>query len=94
MESLCILYCIQEANNSNNGRAAHSAWRNYDDFNEYFWFVLKRAFLLFLPVPFFFFVFYFILLHMYRSRSCFELSWPPADGSKFLRQPAKRKRVS
>ncbi|XP_043723776.1 callose synthase 10 isoform X2 [Telopea speciosissima] len=22
---------------SNNGKAAHSAWRNYDDFNEFFW---------------------------------------------------------
>lgn len=26
-----------EAANNNNGKAAHSAWRNYDDFNEYFW---------------------------------------------------------
>ncbi|XP_020112888.1 callose synthase 10 [Ananas comosus] len=26
-----------EAANNNNGQAAHSAWRNYDDFNEYFW---------------------------------------------------------
>uniref|UniRef100_A0A453QDB6 1,3-beta-glucan synthase n=1 Tax=Aegilops tauschii subsp. strangulata TaxID=200361 RepID=A0A453QDB6_AEGTS len=52
-----------EANNNNDGKAAHSAWRNYDDFNEYFW-----------------------------SRSCFELSWPPAENSKFLRKPAKRKR--
>lgn len=26
-----------EATNNNNGRASHSAWRNYDDFNEYFW---------------------------------------------------------
>ncbi|KAM0831456.1 hypothetical protein ACQ4PT_065529 [Festuca glaucescens] len=26
-----------EAANNNNGRAAHSAWRNYDDFNEFFW---------------------------------------------------------
>ncbi|XP_074292592.1 callose synthase 9-like [Silene latifolia] len=26
-----------EANNNDNGRAPHSAWRNYDDFNEYFW---------------------------------------------------------
>ncbi|TVU09023.1 hypothetical protein EJB05_42462 [Eragrostis curvula] len=51
-----------EADNSNG--KAHSRWRNYDDFNEYFW-----------------------------SRSCFELSWPPAEGSKFLRKPAKRKRT-
>ncbi|XP_071712426.1 callose synthase 10 [Rutidosis leptorrhynchoides] len=27
----------QEAARNNNGKAAHSAWRNYDDFNEYFW---------------------------------------------------------
>ncbi|RXH96125.1 hypothetical protein DVH24_008625 [Malus domestica] len=26
-----------EAAGNNNGKAAHSAWRNYDDFNEYFW---------------------------------------------------------
>ncbi|XP_021771976.1 callose synthase 9-like [Chenopodium quinoa] len=26
-----------EASNNNNGRAPHSKWRNYDDFNEYFW---------------------------------------------------------
>ncbi|CAI9106685.1 OLC1v1005889C1 [Oldenlandia corymbosa var. corymbosa] len=26
-----------EALNNDNGRAPHSAWRNYDDFNEYFW---------------------------------------------------------
>ncbi|KAL8159934.1 LOW QUALITY PROTEIN: hypothetical protein V2J09_001471 [Rumex salicifolius] len=26
-----------EARSSNNGRAPHSSWRNYDDFNEYFW---------------------------------------------------------
>ncbi|XP_021762040.1 callose synthase 10-like [Chenopodium quinoa] len=28
---------VQEAERNNNGRAAHSKWRNYDDFNEYFW---------------------------------------------------------
>lgn len=28
---------LQEAANNDNGRAPHSAWRNYDDFNEYFW---------------------------------------------------------
>ncbi|KAJ8436464.1 hypothetical protein Cgig2_000449 [Carnegiea gigantea] len=38
-----VLICItslgsrQEAANNDNGRAPHSAWRNYDDFNEYFW---------------------------------------------------------
>ncbi|XP_075514445.1 callose synthase 10-like isoform X2 [Primulina tabacum] len=27
----------KETENNNNGKAAHSEWRNYDDFNEYFW---------------------------------------------------------
>ncbi|KAH9720649.1 callose synthase 10 [Citrus sinensis] len=26
-----------EAARNNNGKASHSSWRNYDDFNEYFW---------------------------------------------------------
>ncbi|XP_073272361.1 callose synthase 10-like [Primulina huaijiensis] len=37
----CILPIYQtmlaEADRNNNGKAAHSTWRNYDDFNEYFW---------------------------------------------------------
>lgn len=34
----CITWLsLQEAGNNDNGRAPHSAWRNYDDFNEYFW---------------------------------------------------------
>ncbi|URD86787.1 callose synthase [Musa troglodytarum] len=34
----CICYIFHhEAASNNNGKAAHSAWRNYDDFNEYFW---------------------------------------------------------
>lgn len=28
---------VAEAARNNNGKAAHSKWRNYDDFNEYFW---------------------------------------------------------
>ncbi|XP_024025005.1 callose synthase 10 isoform X1 [Morus notabilis] len=28
---------VDEADRNNSGKAAHSAWRNYDDFNEYFW---------------------------------------------------------
>lgn len=27
----------KEAARNNNGKSAHSSWRNYDDFNEYFW---------------------------------------------------------
>ncbi|KAH8486791.1 hypothetical protein H0E87_025699 [Populus deltoides] len=36
---ICPIYqtIALEAERNNNGKAAHSAWRNYDDFNEYFW---------------------------------------------------------
>nr|XP_048330411.1 callose synthase 10 isoform X2 [Ziziphus jujuba var. spinosa] len=36
---ICPIYetMVKEAERNNNGKAAHSAWRNYDDFNEYFW---------------------------------------------------------
>ncbi|XP_062116060.1 callose synthase 10 isoform X2 [Humulus lupulus] len=36
---ICPIYKIMalEAERNNGGKAAHSAWRNYDDFNEYFW---------------------------------------------------------
>ncbi|KAF7838212.1 callose synthase 10 [Senna tora] len=35
---ICPIYetLSEEAARNNNGKAAHSAWRNYDDFNEYF----------------------------------------------------------
>ncbi|KAL0342358.1 UNVERIFIED_CONTAM: Callose synthase 10 [Sesamum calycinum] len=32
-----LMSVIKEASKNNNGKAAHSEWRNYDDFNEYFW---------------------------------------------------------
>lgn len=35
-----LLLLLQEAARNDNGRAAHSEWRNYDDFNEYFWLVM------------------------------------------------------
>ncbi|KAL6497170.1 Callose synthase 10 [Orobanche gracilis] len=36
---ICPIYeaLAAEAAKNNNGKAAHSEWRNYDDFNEYFW---------------------------------------------------------
>ncbi|OAY48210.2 callose synthase 10 [Manihot esculenta] len=36
---ICPIYDImaREAARNNGGKAAHSSWRNYDDFNEYFW---------------------------------------------------------
>ncbi|KAK4778668.1 hypothetical protein SAY86_006196 [Trapa natans] len=36
---ICPIYdtMAAEAARNDNGRAAHSEWRNYDDFNEYFW---------------------------------------------------------
>jgi len=37
MNSLFTFMDFQEAANNDNGKAPHSSWRNYDDFNEYFW---------------------------------------------------------
>ncbi|XP_024994756.1 callose synthase 9 isoform X3 [Cynara cardunculus var. scolymus] len=36
---ICPLYDViaAEAANNNDGKEPHSTWRNYDDFNEYFW---------------------------------------------------------
>lgn len=36
---ICPIYetMAAEAGRNNNGKASHSSWRNYDDFNEYFW---------------------------------------------------------
>lgn len=36
---ICPIYetLVAETERNKNGKAAHSAWRNYDDFNEYFW---------------------------------------------------------
>ncbi|KAL1209899.1 Callose synthase 10 [Cardamine amara subsp. amara] len=36
---ICPIYEVMSAETlrNNNGKAAHSEWRNYDDFNEYFW---------------------------------------------------------
>ncbi|KAI3696996.1 hypothetical protein L6452_29684 [Arctium lappa] len=36
---VCPIYDViaAEAANNENGKAPHSTWRNYDDFNEYFW---------------------------------------------------------
>uniref|UniRef100_A0A2P2MBL0 1,3-beta-glucan synthase n=1 Tax=Rhizophora mucronata TaxID=61149 RepID=A0A2P2MBL0_RHIMU len=36
---ICPIYetMAAEASRNNGGKASHSAWRNYDDFNEYFW---------------------------------------------------------
>ncbi|XP_042027925.1 callose synthase 10-like isoform X1 [Salvia splendens] len=36
---ICPIYNTmkKETDENNNGKAAHSRWRNYDDFNEYFW---------------------------------------------------------
>jgi hypothetical protein len=30
---------IQEGSHNKDGRARHSAWRNYDDLNEFFWWI-------------------------------------------------------
>lgn len=38
---LLVLMIIQEAMKSENGKAAHTAWSNYDDLNEYFWYAIR-----------------------------------------------------
>ncbi len=38
--SLLGTWWMQESDVPAHGRAAHSAWRNYDDFNEFFWCLL------------------------------------------------------
>ncbi|VFQ99009.1 unnamed protein product [Cuscuta campestris] len=40
-ECLCYIF-HHETRNNDNGRAPYSAWRNYDDFNEYFWHNIKK----------------------------------------------------
>lgn len=42
LEILTYFENMQEAKNNDNGRAPHSAWRNYDDFNEYFWYASQK----------------------------------------------------
>lgn len=37
-QQIMVLIC-QEASKSKNGKAPHSAWCNYDDLNEYFWYL-------------------------------------------------------
>lgn len=32
-----VLLELQEGSHNKDGRARHSAWRNYDDLNEFFW---------------------------------------------------------
>lgn len=34
---------LQETESNNNGTAPHSSWRNYDDLNEYFWYLTHRS---------------------------------------------------
>lgn len=34
---------LQETESNNNGTAPYSSWRNYDDLNEYFWYLTHRS---------------------------------------------------
>lgn len=49
-----ICFDSQEAANNDNGKAPHSAWRNYDDFNEYFWWALYSSCVIEFPYIFLF----------------------------------------
>ena len=37
----CLCLVKKEAKRNKGGKASHSAWRNYDDLNEYFWYVFR-----------------------------------------------------
>ena len=37
--SFQVLWGSQEGSQNKDGRARHSAWRNYDDLNEFFWWI-------------------------------------------------------
>lgn len=37
LENRVMVFALQEAKKSRNGKAPHSSWCNYDDLNEYFW---------------------------------------------------------
>jgi hypothetical protein len=38
---LCSWWVKQEAKICAGGKAPHSSWRNYDDFNEFFWYLFE-----------------------------------------------------
>ena len=82
---------LQEAKKSRNGKAPHSAWCNYDDLNEYFWYggirfnfwnncedITSLVYLkLILPFGY--------NLYIFRSSHCFSLGWPMRDDGDFFK---------
>lgn len=85
-----LLVIFQEAKKCRNGKAPHSAWCNYDDLNEYFWFVwihkkfLNWGSLLFVAVISWF-LYIALLLLAFRSSDCFSLGWPMRDDGDFFK---------
>ncbi|OVA17595.1 Glycosyl transferase [Macleaya cordata] len=94
---ICPIYetMAAEAARNNNGKAAHSKWRNYDDFNEYFWFVfLGLCYFMYGYLAWKFDILWFHSQCICRSPACFELSWPVKKDSSFLLKPKKWKRTA
>lgn len=65
-----LIFDTQEAANNDNGKAPHSAWRNYDDFNEYFW--LDHVVLLSQAYIFHFCISFLLSMVSYTSLNDFE----------------------
>lgn len=98
-----VIIFLQEAKKSKNGKAPHTAWCNYDDLNEYFWYLriqveqcisclrLKHAVIAC--------IFFFLLLHIIiwltlpRSSDCFSLGWPMRDDGEFFKSTRDTSKV-
>jgi len=87
---LNVLILLQEAANNKNGRAPHSEWRNYDDFNEFFWYkqINQVTF-----VSRFVYISHNLLTVSSRSHKCFNLGWPWKLSDPFFSKPSRKDKV-
>lgn len=100
LENRVMVFALQEAKKSRNGKAPHSSWCNYDDLNEYFW--CARNFVLSLNLKFYeldsvlflsFFFYSCICYLSFRSRDCFSLGWPMRDDGDFFKSTHDEKTI-
>lgn len=84
-----MVVLLQEAANNVNGRAPHSAWRNYDDFNEFFWYADQLSSWVSLICCYF----HELLPVSFRSLKCFQLDWPWKLSNPFFLKPSRKEQV-
>ena len=88
-----VLWGLQEGSQNKDGRARHSAWRNYDDLNEFFWWLELNWSQMFWAS------FGFCCFHKWsnccftRSSDCFRLGWPIVTDNDFFTSPENPMRV-